>query len=177
MRRFCCIERVKSLHFEENGWYKLLTNKEQNILSRLEALAKEHDVEIVTIETVGSKKAPIIRIYIDTDNGVSFSELSEAQSWIGDEIEAIDPYPGAYTLEISSPGIDRPLRTLEHFKRFIGQVARVRMCEPVEGSMNFKGVIESVDEGDVCLKREDGASFRLPISGIKRANLVGNVEF
>ena len=155
----------------------MLTRKEQNILDELETLAQGHDIEIVTVETVGAKKSPIIRIYIDGPQGISFAELAEAQDWIGAEIERIDPFPGAYTLEVSSPGIDRPLRTEEHFARFVGEEARIRMVEPVEGSMNYKGVILAVEAGEVELEREDGFRVRLPLTGMKRANLIGKIEF
>ena len=62
-------------------------------------------------EIVGSKKAPTIRVFIGTEEGVSFDELASAQVWINRIMDEIDPFPGAYMLEVSSPGIDRPLRT------------------------------------------------------------------
>ena len=99
----------------------MLTHKEQSLLDALEPRAVAEGLEIVTLEVVGAKKAPTIRVYIDTDHGVGFDELSSAQSWMGDLMDEIDPFPGAYTLEVSSPGIDRPLRTPEHFERFAGE--------------------------------------------------------
>ncbi len=108
----------------------MLTAKEQRLLNALDDAAPD-DVEIVTLEIIGAKKSPIIRVYIDTPSSVSFQELSAAQDWIGDLIERIDPFPGAYTLEVSSPGIDRPLRTVEHFERFTGEEVRIRTSKPV----------------------------------------------
>ena len=91
----------------------MLTAKEKSLLSALEPRAASEGVEIVTLEIVGSKKAPTIRVYIDTAaGGISFDELARypglgrPRSWT-----ELDPFPGAYTLEVSSPGIDRPLRT------------------------------------------------------------------
>ena len=78
----------------------MLTAKEQMLLDALESKAAEHGIEIVTVSVVGAKKAPTIRVYIDTPHGVSFDELSEAQSWIDPVIEQIDPFPGAYTIEV-----------------------------------------------------------------------------
>ena len=78
----------------------MLTAKEQSLLEALEAQAAEHDIEIVTVEVAGAKKAPTIRIYIDTPEGVSFDELSGAQVWINDIMDELDPFPGAYTLEV-----------------------------------------------------------------------------
>lgn len=154
----------------------MLTGKEQSILSQLEGPAADNGIEIVTVEIVGAKKSPIIRVYIDTPQGVSFNELSAAQAWIGDLLDEIDPFPGAYTLEVSSPGIERPLRTEEHFRRFAGEEARIRTREPIEGRSNFKGVIDSVDDGCILIEA-DGEKITLPLSLMKRANLVGTFDF
>ena len=96
----------------------MLTAKEKSLLSALEPRAASEGVEIVTLEIVGSKKAPTIRVYIDAAGGISFDELARTQAWVGDVMDELDPFPGAYMLEVSSPGIDRPLRTPEHFARF-----------------------------------------------------------
>ncbi|MFR5194342.1 MAG: ribosome maturation factor RimP [Eggerthella lenta] len=132
-------------------------------------------VEIVTVEVAGAKKAPTIRVYIDTPDGVSFDELSSAQAWINDLMDELDPFPGAYTLEVSSPGIDRPLRTAEHFARFVGDTA-VLKTQPVDGRGSWTGAIASV-EGDVVVLDVDGAEARIPMDTIKRAHLKGTIDF
>ena len=96
----------------------MLSRKEQQLLDALAPTAEEKGVEIVTVDVGGAKKSPTIRVYIDTENGVGFDELAAAQGWINEIMDRIDPFPGAYMLEVSSPGIDRPLRTPEHFERF-----------------------------------------------------------
>ena len=106
----------------------MLSKKEQQLLDALAPRAEQEGVEIVTVEVAGAKKAPTIRVYIDTPDGVSFDELSSAQAWINDLMDELDPFPGAYTLEVSSPGIDRPLRTAEHFARFVGDTAVLKTC-------------------------------------------------
>ena len=154
----------------------LLTKKEQQLLDQLEPVAAKNGVEIVSVEVIGSSKAPVIRVYVDAEGGVSFKELTESQEWIGQMMDDIDPFPGAYTLEVSSPGIDRPLRTEAHFARFVGEQAKVRTNGPIEGQANFKGVIESVADGCVTLSF-DGKEVAIPISSMRRANLVGRIEF
>jgi ribosome maturation factor RimP len=155
----------------------MLSKKEQQILDTLEPYAKKSGIEIVTIETLGAKKSPIIRIYIDAPDGVTFSVLSSSQAWIGEVLDSIDPYPGAYTLEVSSPGIDRPLRTLDHFTRALGEQVKVKTSEPVSESRNFKGELTSANEEAIEVKREDGHTFCIPFSVIQKANVVGKVEF
>lgn len=154
----------------------MLTAKEQSLLRALEPRAAQEGVEVVTVEVVGSRKAPTIRVYIDGPDGMSFDELSQAQGWIDGIVEELDPFPGAYMLEVSSPGIDRPLRTLEHFARFAGETVVVKMAAPVEGRSTFTGTLEGT-EGDAVRLTCDGATVDLPFDGIKRAHLKGTVSF
>ncbi len=154
----------------------MLTSKEQSILSALEPVAQLNNVEIVTIEVTGSKKAPTIRVYIDTENGVGFDELSAAQTWISECVEALDPFPGAYTLEVSSPGIDRPLRTPEHFSRCVGQEAVVKTTSAIDGRSQFSGTITSATEQLVILENQS-RRIEIPFDHIKRAHIKGVIDF
>lgn len=154
----------------------MLTRKEQSLLDALEPRAAAEGIELVTLEIVGAKKAPTIRVYIDTEHGVSFDELSATQAWMGDLMDEIDPFPGAYTLEVSSPGIDRPLRTLEHFERFAGEQCVVKTASPVNGRSSFSGTLIGVDDGNVVVEIE-GERYVLPYDAIKRANVKGTIDF
>ena len=155
---------------------RVLTGKEQRLLAALEPRAQREGVELVTLEVVGAKKAPTIRVYIDTDHGVSFDELSGAQAWIGELMDELDPFPGAYTLEVSSPGIDRPLRTLAHFERFAGERAQVKTASPIDGRSSFTGELAGVEGTDVLMSC-DGQLVRIPHAAIKRANVKGAIDF
>lgn len=154
----------------------MLTKKEKHLLNLLEGPASANDIEIVTVEVIGSSKSPVIRVYIDCEGGIDVDGLIEAQSWIGSIMDEDDPFPGAYTLEVSSPGIDRPLRTLEHFKRVVGETIKLRTLNPIEGRSNFKGTLVKVEDDTVVLE-VDNDTFSVPLSSIKRANLVGKVDF
>ena len=156
----------------------MLTAKEQSLFDALEPRAFLEGIELVSLEVVGSKKAPTIRVYIDTDYGVSFDELSSAQVWINEIMDEIDPFPGAYMLEVSSPGIDRPLRTLEHFARFIGERAIIKTREHIDNRSSFSGEIQEVNKDDdsVVMACEERV-YTIPLSAIKRANLKGTISF
>ena len=154
----------------------MLTKKEQSLLDALEPKAAAEGIELVTLEVVGAKKAPTIRVFIDTDHGVGFDELASAQSWINDIMDEIDPFPGAYTLEVSSPGIDRPLRTAGHFARFVGESAVVKTTGPIDGRSTFTGDIASATDEAVSIDCE-GTVYEIPFAQVKRANLKGTVNF
>ncbi|HJH42571.1 ribosome maturation factor RimP [Rubneribacter badeniensis] len=154
----------------------MLSGKERQLLDALSPRAEAEGVEIVTVEIVGAKKAPTIRVFIDTPGGVGFDELASAQAWINAIMDELDPFPGAYSLEVSSPGIDRPLRTLEHFARFAGQTAVVKTSRPLDGRSSFAGAIVSA-EGDEVVLDVDGEHVAIPFDGIKRAHLKGTIDF
>ena len=154
----------------------MLSGKERQLLDALSPRAEAEGVEIVTVEIVGAKKAPTIRVFIDTPGGVGFDELASAQAWINAIMDELDPFPGAYSLEVSSPGIDRPLRTLEHFARFAGQTAVVKTSRPLDGCTSFAGAIVSA-EGDEVVLDVDGEHVAIPFDGIKRAHLKGAIDF
>lgn len=154
----------------------MLTAKEKALLEALMPQAADEGVEIVTVEIVGSKKAPTIRVFIDAEGGISFDELARTQAWIGTMMDELDPFPGAYMLEVSSPGIDRPLRTLEHFSRFAGEDVVLKTA-PVNGRSRFTGVLAGTEGESVLVNLEDGAQVAIPIDSIKRAHTVGKVDF
>ncbi len=156
----------------------MLSAKENSIIEALEPYAQDADVEIVTVEIVGAKKAPTIRIYLDTEGGVNFDVLASSQSWINRVIDEIDPFPGAYTLEVSSPGIDRPLRTPEHFTRFAQEDAVIKTMSPIENQSSFTGVLKGLNtNGDVVIEEEGGQQVAIPFDNIKRAHLKGKIDF
>ena len=154
----------------------MLTAKENPLLQALLPTAEASGVEIVSVEVVGARKAPTIRVYIDTPGGVSFDELASAQEWVNRIMDELDPFPGAYTLEVSSPGIDRPLRTLEHFQRFAGETAVLILSEPYDGRGKWTGKLAGTDGTDVLLEI-DGRTEHIPYDNIKKAHVKGQVDF
>ena len=154
----------------------MLGKKEQSLLEALEPKAKEEGFEIVTVEVVGSKKAPTIRVYIDTTDGISFDQLASSQVWINQIMDDLDPFPGAYTLEVSSPGIDRPLRTAEHFAAQIGSKIVITLAVPMQGRSKYTGMLTNFENDEVTLDIE-GSNHTFALEDIKRAHVVGVIDF
>ena len=113
---------------------------------------------------------PLLTLLVDREDGpVDHEFTSRVVSAVSPALEA-EGYDGM--LEVSSPGIERPLTKPEHFRRFVGREAKVRLYEPVEGRRNFTGVIERAGEGDFVLKLlEGGAEVELPFGSVSRAHL------
>jgi ribosome maturation factor RimP len=113
----------------------------------------------------------LLRVYIDRAEGVTVDDCAEVSNQISALLDVEDPIPGSFTLEVSSPGLDRRLRTAEHFARFIGREARVHTRLPVDGRKRFRGELKALD-GDVVVMMVDGEEVRLPMDKIHSARLV-----
>ena len=156
----------------------MLSNKEASLLAALEPRAQQEGIEIVTVEVVGSRKSPTIRVYLDTPEGIAFDQIASAQAWVNEIMDELDPFPGAYMLEVSSPGIDRPLRTPEHFERFVGDEAYVMTKAPIEGRSRFTGTLKGYDrQADSVLLEVDGNQLSIPYADMKKAHVKGVINF
>ena len=114
---------------------------------------------------------PTLQVFVDREGGVDIRDCVTVNRGISDLLDVEDIIPSRYDLEVSSPGLDRPLRREADFVRFAGQEARVRTFEPLEGRRNFRGRIGAMDDGIVELDI-DGIIFRVPVAAMERANLV-----
>lgn len=156
----------------------MLSSKEASLLAALEPRAEAEGIEIVTVEVVGSRKAPTIRVYLDTPSGIAFEDITAAQVWVNEIMDEIDPFPGAYTLEVSSPGIDRPLRTPEHFARFAGEEVYIMTTSPIDGRSRFNAQLAGFDSETESVKLElDGDQLCVPLKDIKKAHVKGVIDF
>ena len=156
----------------------MLSAKEASLLAALEPRAQAENIEIVTVEVVGASKAPTIRVYLDTEEGITFDDIAAAHGWVDEIIEKIDPFPGAYTLEVSSPGIDRPLRTPKHFEKQAGKEVYVMCSQPIDGRSRFTGRLEGYDyDSDQVKMLVDGETIGIDYDNIKKAHVKGVVTF
>ncbi len=114
----------------------------------------------------------VIRVYIDHQRGISVDDCQAVSHQLSGIFAVADPIPGDYTLEVSSPGLDRPLFTLEHYLRFVGHRARLRLRAPLEKQKNFSGVIQNVEADKVKLLLDGNKEILVPLNQIERANLI-----
>ena len=116
----------------------------------------------------------LLRIYIDKDAGITLDDCSQVSGQVSAVLDVNDPISEAYVLEVSSPGVDRPLFEPADFQRFTGYCARIRLQMPVQGRRNFKGLLLGM-AGDDVLIEQDGEHCRLPYAAIDKAHIVAEV--
>ena len=124
--------------------------------------------ELVGVEFDGHQR--VLRIFIDKPEGITLEDCSKVSYQVSGVLDVEDPITGRYQLEISSPGMERPLFELEHFERFKGEQARVQLNRALDGRRRFKAVLLGVD-GEEVLLQEDETVFRIPFEWIDKARL------
>lgn len=147
-------------------------DKAAEILAALEAGSEQEGLDIVDVEVVGPANHPTVRVRIDVlgEGAIDMDEVCARTPWVSQVLEELDPFPGAWELEVSSPGLDRPLRRACDFARFVGERAEVRATRQIDGRGKGVGVIAGV-EGDVVTLDIDGTGWQIPLADIARAQL------
>jgi ribosome maturation factor RimP len=115
-----------------------------------------------------------LRLYIDSPDGISVDDCEKVSRAVSAVLDEADPIPNEYTLEVSSPGLDRVLRTQAHFARFAGERVKVEMIQQINGRKRFQGRLQKVGESEITLET-DGGEVSLPIEDIHRARLIPDV--
>ncbi|MBD2838674.1 ribosome maturation factor RimP [Pseudomonas sp. JM0905a] len=123
------------------------------------------------IEFLSQGRHSLLRIYIDHENGILVDDCEKVSRQISGVLDVEDPISSEYTLEVSSPGMDRPLFTLEQFTAHAGELVKIKLRSPFEGRRNFQGLLRGVEEQDVVVLIED-REFLLPIELIDKANII-----
>ncbi len=134
-------------------------------------------VELVEIEFKTVQGGAVLRIYIDyppeTEKSISFDECTSLSREVSAILDVEDPIHSKYDLEVSSPGLDRPLRGPEHFRRFIGSEAKIQLRDGLDGRRRFKGFLLAVSDDDTTITVDvDGTNFDLPLADLSSARLV-----
>ncbi len=136
----------------------------------LEAPIASLGCELVACEYTKVRGKPTLRVYVDREGGVGIEDCVQVHNEITDLLDVENLIAAAYNLEVSSPGLERPLRRASHFEKYQGQEIKLRTREPIGGRRNWSGIIESVQDGFVVLAEGD-RTHHLPLAGIEKANL------
>lgn len=140
------------------------------LVELLQPVVVDLGYELWELEYAARSGGGLLRLYIDSANGITLEDCERVSRAVSERLDAHDPISGHYTLEVSSPGLDRVLRTPEQFARFSGEKVRVETIAPVKGRKRFAGRLTNVSEGQIALEI-DGDTVSLPIDGIHKARV------
>ena len=147
----------------------------ESIAERVQELAErvaiDHGIELVHAEVAGPENKPIVRIYIDKPTGVTHEDCSEVSLHLGTILDVEDFIHASYTLEVSSPGLERGLYKRADFERFAGSQAKMKTRQPIAGQRNFRGLLLGLDGDDVLFEDRTSGPVRVPLDSITKANL------
>lgn len=141
----------------------------------LRPAVEEVGKELLGIEFISAGNHSVLRLFIDHENGINVDDCAEVSRQVGAILDVEDPISTEYNLEVSSPGLDRPLFTIEHYQAVIGETVNVRLSLPLNGRRKFKGKLEAI-ENDNLIVTVDGETYELVFSNVDKGNLVANFE-
>ncbi|MEJ2360466.1 MAG: ribosome maturation factor RimP [Gammaproteobacteria bacterium] len=145
---------------------------EQRVMSLLEPTVSALGYELLGVEYLAQGKHSRLRLYIDAPSGIGLEDCENVSHQVSGILDVEDPIRGQYSLEVSSPGLDRPLFTVAHYAQFEGHTVKLRLHQPRDGQRNFHGRIASVKDGQIYISMDDGIQLALSIEDIEKANLV-----
>lgn len=145
------------------------------ILSKVEAIAERvaqsAGLEVVEVELKGGGQNRFLRISIDKPEGVTHADCEAFSHEVGVILDVEDPIPGHYTLEVSSPGVERKLVKFKDFERFAGKKIKAVLREPVENSRRWEGTLARCADGLITLETQEGKTIQFPFDQVEKANL------
>jgi len=148
---------------------------QNSIAERVQELAErvaiDHGLELVHAEVAGPENKPIVRVFIDKPHGVTHDDCSDVSLHLGTILDVEDFIHASYTLEVSSPGLERGLYKRADYERFAGSDAKLKTRQPIDGQRNFRGRLLGVDENDVLFEDRTNGRIRIPFDIITKANL------
>jgi ribosome maturation factor RimP len=149
-----------------------LANIEQQLTDIIQEPVNALGFELVGVEYIRGRY-PVLRVYIDSENGITVDNCADVSRQISSVLDVEDPIKDAYNLEVSSPGMDRPLFTIEHYQRFVGEEVAISLRIAVANRRKWKGRIKSIDNEMITLTVDDNDEV-FAFSNIQKANIVPN---
>lgn len=153
----------------------------EDVLEAVRAVARRvtdaRGYELVDVEVKRERGGRFVRLFVDKEGGIGLQELQAVSEEVSAIFDVEDPIDSAYTLEVSSPGLDRPLKAEPDYRKAVGKLVKLSSYEPVDGRRHWTGRLLSVDEGvlTVKLEKEKGAEVRIPLAKVAHGRL--EVEF
>jgi len=151
-----------------------LAKFEQKLTDMLRPAVEETGKELLGVEFISAGNNSVLRLFIDHENGIDVDDCAEVSRQVGAILDVEDPISSEYNLEVSSPGVDRPLFELSHFRQVVGETINVKLSMPLNGRRKFKGILAAI-ENDTLIIEVDGIDYELTINNVDKANLVARL--
>ncbi|MBH9336485.1 ribosome maturation factor RimP [Pseudomonas aeruginosa] len=148
-----------------------MSSKLEQLQALLAPVVEALGYECWGVEFISQGRHSVLRVYIDRPEGILIDDCEAVSRQVSGILDVEDPISGEYTLEGSSPGMDRPLFTLEQFAKHAGEQVKIRLRSPYEGRRNYQGILRGVEEQDVVVLVDDH-EYLLPIDSIDKANII-----
>jgi len=142
-----------------------------NVQKLIEPAVVTLGYELVGVEYLPQGKHSLLRVYIDAEDGITLDDCSRVSHQLSGLLDVEDVIQGHYNLEVSSPGLDRPLFKAEHFQQFAGHPVKIRLSLPKDGRRKFSGILRGMQDGNVIVEFEEH-EVQLPLDIIEKANLI-----
>ena len=142
----------------------------QEVRKVVEPILQSQGYELVDLEYQRESRGWVLRICLDREGGITLDDCTGVSHEVGAVLEVKDVIPNAYVLEVSSPGLTRPLKKPEDFIRFRNQLVKIKLYQPLNGRRNFKGTLLGL-EGETVRVEVEGQAFDIPLLSIAKANL------
>ena len=159
----------------------MATSKKPNTVDTVTALAQpvvaEMGLQLWDVRFEKEGASWYLRLFIDKEGGVTIDDCENLSRRMDKILDEADPISQSYYFEVSSPGIDRPLRTPEHFARFAGETVTVKTTGPIDGRSSFTGELLGFEDGCVMVAADGADAFRIPYDNIKKARVKGTIDF
>ena len=146
-----------------------------NLRQLLEPVIESMGYELVGVEFIPHRSNALLRLYIDKESGINLEDCERVSHQVSGVLDVEDPIPFHYTLEVSSPGLDRPLFEAKHFQTFAGQQVRIHLSAPVDGKRKFVGTLKGIRDSNVIVELED-AELSIPLDYIEKARLIPEIR-
>lgn len=148
-----------------------MSSKLEQLQALLAPVVEALGYECWGVEFISQGRHSVLRVYIDRPEGILIDDCEAVSRQVSGILDVEDPISGEYTLEVSSPGMDRPLFTLEQFAKHAGEQVKIKLRSPYEGRRNYQGILRGVEEQDVVVLVDDH-EYLLPIDSIDKANII-----
>jgi len=145
------------------------------LIELLEPVVNSLGYEVILLEYSPREGSGLLRLFIDSPDGIQIADCEKVSREVAGVLDVEDVIRQAYQLEVSSPGLDRPLVKPAHFERFKGDIAKIQLLAPIAGRRRFQGAIVSASEDEVTIDTPEGV-VTLPLADIEKARLVPNFD-